>query len=94
VFQYALLLQLERGLPLAAATRQQVHSGALLAADFSPRAAGRIAAELANRYLDGLDADGAQVDLFGGARVTVNATVATRLGADVPALVRMGARLE
>ena len=53
VFQYALRLQLERGLPVAAATRQQVHSGALVAADFSPRAAGRIAAELANRYLEG-----------------------------------------
>ena len=53
VFQYALRLQLERGLPVAAATRQQVHSGALVAADFSPRAAGRIAADLANRYLEG-----------------------------------------
>jgi hypothetical protein len=94
VFQYALRLQLERGLPVAAATRQQVHSGAFVAADFSPRAAGRIAAELANRYLDGLDVDAEHVDLYGGARLTVNTAVATRLGADVAALVRMGARLE
>jgi hypothetical protein len=96
VFQYALRLQLERGLPLAAATRQQVHSGALVAADFSSRAAGRIAADLANRYLDGhaAPADGTDVDLYSGARVTVNAAVARRLGADVEALRRMGARLE
>ena len=94
VFQYALKLQLERGLPLIAATRQQVHSGALMAADFSPRASGRIAADLANRYLDGLSVDPAQLDLYSGARLTVNATVAQRLGADLPALSRMGARLE
>ncbi len=94
VFQYALKLQLERGLPLIAATRQQVHSGALMAADFSARASGRIAADLANRYLDGLSVDPAQLDLYSGARLTVNATVAQRLGADLPALSRMGARLE
>jgi hypothetical protein len=96
VFQYALTLQLERGVPLAAATRQQVHSGALMAADFSPRAAGRIAADLANRYLDGhsIPTDSSDVDLYSGARVTVNAAVARRLGADIEALQRMGARLE
>ncbi|HEX4458008.1 MAG TPA: ABC transporter substrate binding protein [Polyangia bacterium] len=94
VFQYALKLQLELGLPVIAATRQQVHSGALMAADFSPRASGRIAADLANRYLDGLSVDPTQLDLYSGARLTVNATVAQRLGADLPALSRMGARLE
>jgi hypothetical protein len=96
VFQYALRLQLELGLPVAAATRQQVHSGALVAVDFSPRAAGRVAADLANRYLEGrtLPADVEKVDLYGGARVTVNATVARRLGVDVVALERMGARVE
>ena len=92
VFQYALKVQLERGMPVAAATRQQVHSGAFVAADFSPRAAGRVAADLANRYLDGLE--GGPVDLWGGARLTVNAAVATRLGADLASLVRVGARLE
>ena len=92
VFQYALRVQLERGMPVAAATRQQVHSGAFVAADFSPRAAGRIAADLANRYLDGLEAG--PVDLYGGARLTVNAAVAARLGADLGALMRVGARLE
>ena len=99
VFQYALRLQLERGLPVAAATRQQVHSGALVAADFSPRAAGRIAADLVNRYLEGRavepsTVDPAEVDWYSGARVTVNAQVARRLGADLGALARMGARIE
>jgi hypothetical protein len=96
VFQYALRLQLERGLPVAAATRQQVHSGALVAADFSPRAAGRTAADLANRYLEGRPINPAvsELDVYAGARVTVNAQVARRLGVDVVGLVRMGARLE
>jgi hypothetical protein len=96
VFQYALRLQLERGLPVAATTRQQVHSGALVAADFSPRAAGRTAADLANRYLEGrtVSIDPSDFDLTSGARVTVNAQVARRLGVDVEGLERMGARLE
>jgi len=96
VFQYALRLQLERGLPVAAATRQQVHSGALVAADFSPRSSGRIAADLANRYLEGrTDAvDPSSIDWYSGARVTVNAQVARRLGVDVAGLMRMGARIE
>lgn len=99
VFQYALRLQLERGLPVAAATRQQVHSGALVAADFSPRSSGRIAADLANRYLEGRTEapskiDASQIDWYAGARVTVNAQVARRLGVDVAALMRMGARIE
>jgi ABC-type uncharacterized transport system substrate-binding protein len=96
VFQYVLRLQLERGLPVAAATREQVHSGALLAVDFNPRAAGRVAADLANRFLEGrtLPADVEKVDLYGGARVTVNAKAGQRLGIDIEALERMGARVE
>lgn len=96
VFQYALRLQLERGLAVAAATRQQVHSGALVAADFDPHAAGRIAADLANRYLEGqtVVTDPSEIDLYSGARVTVNSQVARRLGVDVPALMRLGARFE
>ena len=96
VFQYALRLQLERGLPVAAATRQQVHSGALVAADFSARSSGRIAADLANRYLEGRSEtnDLSQIDWYSGARVTVNAQVARRLGVDTAALMRMGARIE
>jgi ABC-type uncharacterized transport system substrate-binding protein len=95
VFQFALRLQLERGLPVAAATRQQVHSGALIAVDFSPRSAGRVAADLANRLLDGRSpGDPADYDLYGGARVTVNAVVARRLAIDVDALEKMGARVE
>jgi hypothetical protein len=95
VFQYALMLQLERGLPLAAATRQQVHSGALIAVDFNPRAAGRAAANIANRMLEGRAVgEHDEVDLYGGARVTVNGEAARRLGINVAQLVRMGAKIE
>jgi len=96
VFQYALRLQLERGLPLAAATRQQVHSGALCAVDYAPRAAGRTAADLANRVLEGRGIEAGSVEPYvhAGARITVNAQAARRLGADVEALERMGAKLE
>jgi putative ABC transport system substrate-binding protein len=95
LFQYALRLQLERGLPVAAATRQQVHSGALMAVDFAPRAAGHVAADLANRFLDGREAgDAEDVDLYGGARITINAVVARRLGVDARALESMGAKIE
>jgi ABC-type uncharacterized transport system substrate-binding protein len=96
VFQYALQLQLERGVPLIAATRQQVHSGALVAVDFDPRDAGRAAAELANRYLEGETptASVERVDTYRGARITVNRAVARRLGVDQRALEQLGARIE
>jgi hypothetical protein len=119
VFQFALRLQIERGIPVAAATRQQVHSGALLAVDFNPRDAGRSAADLANRILDGRapgeesspqprpakrphgrnsktadETEEDRLDLLSGARMTVNATVARRLGVDLAALERLGARVE
>lgn len=97
VFQYALRLQLELGIPVAAATRQQVHSGALVAVDFNPRAAGRAAANIANRLLDGKVVSVAvtdQLDLTSGARITVNAQVARRLGVDLLSLMKMGARVE
>jgi len=104
VFQFALMLQIERGIPVAAATRQQVHSGALLAVDFNPRDAGHSAAYLANRILDGRSPSSPdarsggpkedRLDLLSGARMTVNGTVARRLGADLAALERLGARVE
>jgi hypothetical protein len=95
VFQYALRLQLERGVPVVAATRQQVHSGALVAVDFSPRAAGRAAAELTNRLLDGKSiGDGSDVDLYGGARITVNSSAARLLGIDTEPLLKLGAKVE
>ncbi len=97
LFQYALRLQIERGLPIAAATRQQVHSGALVAVDFSSRATGRAAADLANALLDGRPLDALssdRLDLLSGARITVNGDIARRLGANIPALLRMGARVE
>jgi hypothetical protein len=99
VFQFALRLQIERGIPVAAATRQQVHSGALLAVDFNERDAGQGAADLANRLLDGqkppsADSTADRLDLLSGARMTVNGQVARRLGVDLVALERLGARLE
>src|SRR5581483_10367647 len=96
VFQYALTLQLERGLPLLAATRQQVHSGALLAVDFPPRASGHAAAQVVNRLLDGRAGgrpDHEDMELFGGATITVNSQAARRLGADLSALDKMGAKI-
>jgi hypothetical protein len=95
VFQYALRLQLERGMPVAAATRQQVHSGALLAVDFSPRAAGRAAAERVNQLLEGeAPHPEDKLDLQGGARITVNGAVGRRLHIDDDALAALGARFE
>jgi hypothetical protein len=95
VFQYVLRVQLERGLPVAAATRQQVHSGALVAADFAPRAAGRAAANIANHFLEGRPVgEREDVELYGGARITINAQVARRLGINVAPLARMGAKIE
>ncbi len=95
VFQYALRLRLGRGLPVAAATRQQVHSGALLAVDFNPRAAGRAAANIANRVLEGRPVeDPTEIELYGGARISVNAQGGRRLGVDLAALAKMGAKLE
>jgi hypothetical protein len=97
LFQYALMLQLERGLPLVAATRQQVHAGALLAVDFSPRAAGRAAAEITNRLLEGQPPAGRDLELHCGARISVNRHVAGRLGiSDVTLgeLLRLGSVVE
>ena len=97
VFQFALRLQIEHGIPVAAATRQQVHSGALLAVDFNPRDAGHSAADLANRILEGrapTNGPGDRLDLLSGARMTVNPYIARRLGADLAALQRLGARVE
>lgn len=92
VFRFALQLQLERRLPLVAATRQQVHSGALLAIDFAPRALGRAAADVLNRWVE----HPTQEPLFPPltSTLTINPTTARRLSADLPALVAIGARLE
>ena len=47
-------------------------------------------------YLEGrtVPADLSELDMYSGARVTVNAQVARRLGVDVDALQKMGARIE
>lgn len=95
VFEYALSLEIQRAIPLAAVTRQQVKTGALLAIDADPHAVGRQAAEIVNRLLAGEDArtlaDSGQT---GSLELTVNADVARRLGVDTAALVALGARIE
>ncbi len=92
VFRYALQLQLERHIALVAATRQQVHSGALLAIDFPPRSLGRAAADVINRWVERPQQDPQFPPL--ASTITVNRTAARRLSADLPALVAIGARLE
>jgi hypothetical protein len=94
LFKYALRLQIERGVPLAATTRQEVHSGALLAVDFDPRDAGRAAADIANTLLQGGTPEASHFDVTGGARIIVNRDIARRLGVDTPGLERIGAHLE
>ena len=95
LFQYALILEIQEAIPIAGVTRQQVQSGALLAYDGDPHAVGRQAAELVHRILDG--ATPAQLGAAGRAfniELTVNGDVARRLGADLPALRALGARIE
>ena len=92
VFRFALQLQLERRLPLVAATRQQVHSGALLAIDFPPRALGRATAEVINRWVDKPQQEPTFPAL--PPTLTINRTAAKRLSANLRALATMGARIE
>jgi ABC-type uncharacterized transport system substrate-binding protein len=85
VFQYLLRLQLKRGIPILAATRQQVRSGALLSVDFSPSAVGRRLAALTNLVLDGVrhpELSGRE-DPAGVPAVTLNGLMAKKLGLDL-----------
>ncbi len=95
LFQYAITLEIQRMIPVAAVTRQQVKSGALLAIDADPHAVGRQAAEIANRLLSGEDFQkiGASQQT-GSLELSINGEVARRLGVDVPALLALGARVE
>lgn len=95
LFEYALTLEIERALPVAAPTRHLVKSGALLAIDADPRAVGRQAADIANRLLAGEDPTAfAEVGQTGSLELVVNAEVARRLGADTATLAALGARFE
>lgn len=95
LFQYALRLQIQDALPVAAVTRQQVKSGALLSVDAAPRTVGRDAAAIINELLEGQKPaallDGARANAL---ELSVNPEVARRLHADLDALRRMGARSE
>lgn len=92
VFRYALQLQQEKRLALIAATRQQVHSGALLAIDFPPRALGRAAADVINRWVEHPWQEPVFPTL--GTTLTVNRRAALQLSVDLPSLVAIGARIE
>ena len=95
LFQYALTLEIERGLPIAAPTRQLVRSGALLSIDADPRAVGRKAAEIANRLLAGEEASFVEgTGRAGGLELIVNADVARRLGVTPAGLAALGALFE
>ena len=94
LFRYALLLELELALPVAAVTRQQVQSGALLAYDASPRDLGRQAAHVVHLLLTGVAPLSLPPPERGCAtELSVNFDVARRLGVDGAALEAMGARL-
>lgn len=95
LFQYALTLEIERALPVAAPTRQLVRSGALLSVDADPRAVGRKAAELANRLLAGEEAAAIHASSHtSSVELIVNADVARRLGVTPGRLAALGARFE
>ncbi|MSP63909.1 MAG: hypothetical protein EXR72_26905 [Myxococcales bacterium] len=95
LFQYALTLEIQRALPIAAPTRHQVKSGALLSIDADPRAVGRQAAEITNRLLAGEPIESLRASGHTGSlELSVNADVARRLGANLSALVNLGARIE
>ncbi len=96
VFQYLLRVQLRRGVPILAATRQQVRSGALLSVDFSPSAVGRRLAALTNLVLEGVhhpELSGRE-DPAGPPMVTLNALMARKLDLDLAPGRSMGWRIE
>ncbi len=76
VFQYALVLQFRRGIPVLGATRRHAAQGALFALDHDPHEVGRQAAALTNQLLAGTrPAPLAQLP----AELTVNLATAQRL---------------
>ncbi len=82
---------------MAAVTRQQVRSGALLSVDPDPAWLGRRAAALATAFQAGWSLPLPQEPSprsSGMSALVVNADVARRLGADVRRLRALGARLE
>jgi hypothetical protein len=95
LLQYAISLEIQRMLPVAAVSRQQVKAGALIAVDADPRAVGRQAADLANRMLAGESASSLGAHgLTGSLELSVNGEVARRLGVDLAALSALDARIE
>lgn len=82
VLQFVLRLQIQRGVPVIAATRQQVYFGAMMAVDWPPEAVGRHLAWQVNQLLH----DPAHMELVardhpsGNPEIVVNAHAARRLG--------------
>lgn len=96
VFQYVLQLQLRTGLPVLAATRQQVRSGAFLAVDWAPRAVGYRLAAVVNLLLDGVSRPelSGREDPAGLPQVSINKLLAGKLGVDTEARRAAGWRVE
>ena len=94
LFQYALALEIKYGLPVIAATRQQVLSGALIAYDTDTDVSGQQAAEIVHQLLAGADAAELAAKQHPVGRIVVNGAVARRLGLDLHTLTRVGARIE
>lgn len=96
VFQYLLRLQLQHDVPVLAATRQQVRSGALMAVDFRPSAVGRRLAALVNRILDSDRRPGPppREEPMGVPEVSMNSLMARKLGIQLAAGKAAGWLLE
>lgn len=77
VFQYLLRLQVERGLPVLAMTRQQVYSGALLSVDVPLSQLGRRLAVVVGQVLSGERHEGVAGLPY---EITLNRVVARSLG--------------
>lgn len=99
LFQYALRLQLEHGIPLIAASRQQVKLGALLTVDIDPRAAGESAAATVNALFQSPKRGNKNkiappIAIAASIALNVNAATARRLQINTEALKKMGATVE
>jgi putative tryptophan/tyrosine transport system substrate-binding protein len=89
VFQYSLMLQFRRHLPLLGATRRHALQGALFALDHDPADLGRQAAVLANQLLASEQPTPATLP----DKLSLNLTTAQRIGVDSAALRRAADRV-
>lgn len=90
VFQYTLMIQSRRRIPVVGATRRHTAQGALMALDYAPQDIGRAAAEVANQILQGATI-GAVADPLPD--VTLNISTAQRIGANMASLWDLAVRI-